>query len=534
MELKNFIQLILMVAGIPLILYICSTSILIPALYKGENIEDYINLSRVGMSFLILVICYTIYRFAFAPFSFFKKLGLPYATAEPVLGNIREMVKLGLHQLHLNYLVKFGNVFGFFIGRRPILVIADPDLLKEILIRDSEKFINRFVAFKPKAPLHHSLLFLKDGDWKRVRSVLSPTFTSGKLKQTAYLIEECLEKLLENLSKAAEASSSTEIWSMYGKFTLDVIMSAAFGKRLDVQYGKRNTKLDKKLYSFFQFSNLSRALDVLDPPDWLRKLVSHHITSRDPSYLVGLLKPVLEERKETNMKSRYDFLDFMLTENSAGSAKLTDDEIMAQAMTFLLAGYDTTSNALSYTTYLLALNPSIQEKLYQEVKEKFKGDWNESSPIYERIQTLKYLDQVFSEALRLYPPGYFLIRKAREDFYVNGVSVPPAVEIMVPVYAIHHNPNFWDDPEKFDPERFSLEAKSNRHSCIYLPFGNGPRNCIGMRFALLEAKIALANIIKRFEFEKCSDTRDPLPLNPGVTLSPKHGIHIKLVCREKS
>ena len=534
MEVRKFLQLIFMAVGIPVILHICLTKTLIPAIYREGNINDDINLSRFGITFVIWVICYMTYQFAFAPFSFFKNLGLPYAPTEPILGNLREMVKLGLHQLHLKHLLKLGNVFGFFMGRRPILVVADPDLLKQILIKDSEKFLNRFDAFKPKAPFHHSLLILKDGDWKRVRSILSPTFTSGKLKQATYLIEECLERLLDNLSKAAKADGRTEIWSMYGKFTLDVILSTAFGKRLDVQYGKKNTKIEKELYSFFQFTNLAKAVDILNPPGWVRKFASHHLSSRDPSYFVSLLKPVLEERKEAGMKSRCDFLDLMLAESSAGLSKLTDDEIMAQAITFLLAGYDTTANALSYTTYLLALNPNIQEKLYQEVKVKFDEDSDERLPIHERIQALKYLDQVFSESLRLYPPGYFLIRSAKENFYVNGVCVPPCVEIMVPVYAIHHNPEFWDNPEKFDPERFTLDARSKRHPCMYLPFGNGPRNCIGMRFALLEAKIALVKIIKQFKFEKLSDTKVPLPLKSGVTLTPKHGIHIKIVCREKN
>ena len=369
--------------------------------------------------------------------------------------------------------MKLGNVFGFFIGRRPILVIADPELLRQILAKDFGNFLNRLDVAPARHPLPLSVHVAKNDDWKRVRKRLNSIFTSGTLKSTTSLIEECLERLLENLRGTSEEDKSIEIWSVYGKFTLDVIMSTAFGKRIDVQYGVKNTTIEQHLYNFFKGTHISQCLDVLDPPKWLRTLFSRFIFSEDPTYFVNLLKPILEERKKANVRTRCNFLDFMLNEDGTGSEKsgLTDDEIMAQALTFLLAGYDTTANALSYVTYLLALHPDIQEKLYKEVKVKFQDDTFLNLQMYEKMQTLNYLDQVLSEALRMFPPAYFVFRNAKKDFYMNGACLPSSVEIMVPIYAIHHNPEFWNSPDTFDPERFSSDLKSDRHPCIYLPFG---------------------------------------------------------------
>ncbi|CAG2121668.1 unnamed protein product, partial [Medioppia subpectinata] len=188
---------------------------------------------------------------------------------------------------------------------------------------------------------------------------------------------------------------------------------------------------------------------------------------------------------------------------------LSEDEIMAQAWVFLLAGFETTATTLGYISYELALNSDIQEKLYAEVAEAFDSD-DEIS--YESLQRLPYLDAVVSETLRKYPAITRLEREAGKDMKLGdtGIKLFKGQMVEIPVYAIHHSEKYYKNADQFIPDRFLAENRKNLVPYTYMPFGTGPRNCIGMRFALMEVKLCIAHIVKRFRFMKCAETEIPL------------------------
>ncbi|GBN68553.1 Cytochrome P450 3A5 [Araneus ventricosus] len=176
---------------------------------------------------------------------------------------------------------------------------------------------------------------------------------------------------------------------------------------------------------------------------------------------------------------------------------MTESEIESSASAILFAGYETTSTALAFTTYLLAKHQDVQENLYQEIKDMIeRGQKLE----YATINKLHYLDKVLNESMRIYPPIHlFTNRYALEDVQYGDIHIPEGTLIQAPVYLMHHDPDFWSEPEIFDPERFS--TKPNSEGITYLPFGVGPRNCLGKRFAQLEAKLALANMVYKFNIK---------------------------------
>ena len=194
---------------------------------------------------------------------------------------------------------------------------------------------------------------------------------------------------------------------------------------------------------------------------------------------------------------------------------LEDEEIISNSVLFLAVGYDTTASLITMTTYLLTCNQDAQSRLYDELREAYDGKGFD----YETITELKYLDAVISETLRLFPSAPAIDRRSIQDYtFKNGIFVPKGSSIFLPVWNLHHDPKYWEDSEKFDPERFFPGNRQKIIPYTYIPFGSGPRNCIGMRFALLEAKLAIANLILNLKFTPCSKTDIPLDLSKTLGL----------------
>jgi len=199
---------------------------------------------------------------------------------------------------------------------------------------------------------------------------------------------------------------------------------------------------------------------------------------------------------------------------------------------FFAAGFDTSSTTTSNALYELALNQKIQDNLRKEIDKIYTKHDGELT--YDIIKKMNYLDKIFKETLRKYPTGSILIRESSSSYTFNGtnVTIPKGVQVWIPTYGIHRDPDFYPKPDVFDPERFSEEATQSRHPMVYLPFGDGPRNCIGSRFAIFQTKIALVKMLRNYKFETCEKTPVPYVNDPRafiVTLRSKDGIYLKIV-----
>ena len=324
------------------------------------------------------------------------------------------------------------------------------------------------------------------------------------------------------------ADQSVDMLDWFSKLTLEVILSTAFGVDAGIQLGEDKEILEKAK-ALFQTPILVRQLARLPFGKSLLKLMSS-LSGNKPLYFQGVAKEIIKSRRQQGLTGRKDLLHLMMIANEEtteeGVSKLSDEEIVAQSVLFLLAGYETSSNTLSFTLYHLALNPDVQDKLRKEIIQAMES--NAKKPLYEVVQSVEYLDCVIMEAQRLYPATVQVNRECREDYDLNGIHIPAGTEILIPLYALHHDPDAWQDPEKFDPERFRGPAKDARHAFQFLPFGAGPRNCIGMRFALMEIKIALVRILTRYKFVQSSETQVPLIIHPGATLSAKGGVSVRV------
>ena len=317
------------------------------------------------------------------------------------------------------------------------------------------------------------------------------------------------------------------ILQLFSKLTLEVILSTAFGLDANIQMGE-NTEMIEKAKEILQIPPIIRLLARLPFGNLLLGLLE--ILRGNQVYFPAIAKQIIKSRRQQGPTGRKDLLHLMMNANvettEEQASRLTDDEIVAQCVLFLLAGFETSSNTLGFTLYYLAVNPDIQDKLRTEIKDAIES--NAKKPLYDVAQHIEYLDCVIKESQRLSPTLAQVNRECSEDYDLNGIHIPAGTEIIIPIYFLHHDPDAWSDPEKFDPERFRSPSKDARHALQFLPFGAGPRNCIGMRFALMEIKIALVKILTKFKFEKSLETQVPLVIQPGLTMSAKDGVHVRV------
>jgi cytochrome P450 len=213
-----------------------------------------------------------------------------------------------------------------------------------------------------------------------------------------------------------------------------------------------------------------------------------------------------------------------VTDDEGGGA-MTPAQLRDEVMTLVLAGFETTANALTWTLYLLAKHPEVARKLEEEALRVLGG----REATFEDLPRLEYTERVLSESMRLYPPAWCFERQTVEADEIGGYAIPAGTTIAICPYVLHRNPMYWDDPETFDPDRFLPERSTERSRFAYLPFGDGPRICIGKNFAMMEAKIVLAMLAGVFELRLAG--ADHVGIDPRITLRPKNGMRMALTPR---
>jgi len=477
-----------------------------------------------------------------------KTIGLPGPSPTLYFGNYLEVAKLGYLESRGKWMSKYGPTFIHYIGIKPMVVTEDPEIIKSIMVKNFDSFINRsYVPPLLKKGKVRGLLQLRDEQWRRVRRILTPTFSSRKLRMMSPLIQESCERLRNKMTAVSDSDNSVDVWKWFGIFTMEVILATAFSRDIGSESGKENS-LTKAAASIFQTGRSSsdnrltgeRLMMIISHFPWsepiLRYLARRTRVAKSWDYLEETALKLIEDRRNTMTTTgsiAQDLLQMMLEAHDENretqfSGHLSNDEIVATVITILLAGYETTSNALSFTAYLLALNPTIQNKLVREIKDYY--DTNPDCSLYDAAENIEYVNMVLCESLRMYPPAPRTNRECNQTCAVtDDLIIEKGVDVSIPIYLLHRNPQYWPNPDTFDPERFNPNNEQSYPTFAYLPFGEGPRHCIGKRLALLEAKMTLVAILKELQFKRTSDTEVPLDLQVGITMSPRNGIRLTIL-----
>lgn len=486
--------------------------------------------------FLIAALVGLFILYGIWPYGLFKKLKIPGPKPHPFIGNLMHYRK-GWYEFDVECYKKYGRVWGIYEGRVPIICIMDTAMLKTVLVKECYTLFTNRRNFGLNKVVESAILIAEDEQWKRIRTVLSPLFTSGKLKEMFPILLHYRGTLLKNLQKKQELTEAVDMRAIFTAYSLDVIASTAFSIDMDTLKNP-DDPIVKNVRALVTFSLLNPLLiiSVLFPcliP--ILETFGCSILPKDTvTFFANIVKRIKEERQKGIHKDRVDFLQEMMNSQTSEISLetgqtykgLTDQEIIVQALILLIGGYETSSTSLTFLAYNLATHPDVQRKLQQEIDEAFP---NKAALTYDGLMRLQYLDMVINESLRLFPPFGRIDRVCKKTSVVHGVTIPKGMLVMVPVYALHHDPELWPEPEEFRPERFGKDNKDSVNQFAHLPFGAGPRNCIGMRFAMMSMKLAITSLLQNYSFVPCKETQIPVELDTTVMLMPKNAVILKLV-----
>lgn len=409
---------------------------------------------------------------------------------------------------------------GTIAGTTPTLILKHPDDIQAVLAGDFQSFHSRGIKFGPHDLLADNLLFMNDVKrWKLLRHKLSPVFTTFKLKYMFKIIEKVARDFVEVVED--DIHLRQDPFNILYTYTTASIGASVFG--IDTQNNQNAMdspflEMTKKTLKPSLYANIAALLANTSPK--LYDFLNIKVFGEHEEFFIGAVRAVLEERQRKAIRT-HDFIDLCLSLQVHGymhdfttnySLEPTVEILAAQAFFFFLAGTDTSANTMHYTLLELSNNPEVLEKVHEEIDKVF-DECNEQFT-YDEIEKLQYLDQVVNEAMRKYPTIGVIQRLCTKDTVLpSGVAIDKDEIVMISPFAMHRDEKYFPEPDKFDPERFSPENVSKIPKYVFLPFGEGNRICIGVRFARLQVKAGLAWLLRRFTLgeQNCTPTFERSP-----------------------
>ena len=404
------------------------------------------------------------------------------------------------------------DVVGYNVAGTTGYFVTHPDLVEQVLVTDEGRYEKGALLQRSLGNYVGEGLFLLEGEeWQEQRTALQPAFYREKIAAYGESMTDFAAATGDGWTDGEQFDVLPEMrrytLRVLGKTLLDVDIDRTAGA-LEPLLSALRERLDPR--------SLSAYVPLAVPTPTNRR-----VRAARANFEATLDDIIAERRAESaaEREARDDVLSLLL---SLDEATMTRERLGHQLLTFLVAGHDTTALTLTYTWFLLGHHPERQRKLHDELDSVLGG----ADPTPEDLFELQYLDDVLTEALRLYPPAFTTFRQPTEPVTLGGYDVAPDAQLTIPQWLVHRDERWYDDPDAFRPERWTDEFEATLPDYAYYPFGGGPRHCIGMRFARMEAKLAIATLAQRYRFETV--TEPPLDLAMRITLSPAKPVALRV------
>lgn len=398
--------------------------------------------------------------------------------------------------------------------------VNHPDYIQHVLQGNHRNYSKANYNYEMLKPVLGEGLITSTGDeWLHQRRLMQPAFHRERLARFGSVATRATLDMLERWDVIAARGQPLDAWDEMMRLTLRIVGESLFSVKVGAGADTIGTA-----FTVLNEDVAYRLRDVVVPPLWV-PTKRNRAFKNARAQLDAVVYAMIRHRQEAG-DPRDDLLGMLLeARDRAAGEGMSDRQVRDEVMTLLLAGHETTALLLVWTWYLLATHPPITCKLRNELDTALAG----RLPTVDDLAALEYTEMVLHESLRLHPPVWIISRRAIDDDEIGGYPIPAGSNVTVSPYTMHRHPAFWTDPQRVEPERFAPERAAGRHRYAYLPFGGGPRYCIGSHFAMMEAQLILATVSQRYRLTLLPDqVVEPEPL---VTLRPRHGLKMRLQAR---
>jgi cytochrome P450 len=436
----------------------------------------------------------------------------------PFLGQTLEVWRdmLGFFQRAAN---EYGNTVEFKFGPYVYVMVNEPEGIRHVLV-DNHRNYKKSRNYDGLKLLLGEGLVTSEGDfWRRQRKLAQPAFHRERLAGFAVTMAAATKGMLERWERNVRGGSTVDVHGEMMRVTLDIVGQTLLSTPLDDEAHGIGEAMGVTLRYVNEY-----AVSLVRVPAWVPTPKNVRF-ARAAKTLDELVLAIIRQRRERPENAGTDLLSmFMAVRDEETREQMTDRQLKDEVMTMVTAGHETTANALSWTIYLLSKHPDVARRLHTEIADVLGPN---GTPTLELLPKLTYCHAVLSESMRLFPPVWSFEREALADDVVSGFSIPKGAIVGIFPHILHRDPAHWPNPEGFDPDRFL--STSDRPRYAYLPFGAGPRTCIGNAFAMMEAQIILAMIVQHYRLELVPGA-SVIP-EPVVTLRPLDGLPMKILPR---
>ncbi|WP_176133138.1 cytochrome P450 [Hymenobacter sp. CRA2] len=424
-----------------------------------------------------------------------------------------------------DYLDQFGDTIGLHLGGvRPTLLTRDPGLIQHILQKNHRNYPKSEMSHGVARYLGHGLLTSEGSYWLQQRRLIQPGFHRQRLAALTELMLDVIEECLGPVAAAAQAqggSVEVPVHELMTTTAFRIIARSVFSTSMTEAELQRMAQLLTDIQAFYV-----RTLRQPYLRPWLGVSGQYRHHDALSAEMRRLIMSYIQRRKAEGGAGKDDLLQMLLDARYEDTGEpMTDEQVLDEAAILLVAGHETSANALSWLWYLLAQHPEEAARMRAETQPVL----GPRRPTFAELPALPYSLQVVQETLRLYPPAWIVDRQAAEDDEYNGLPLPKGTLISAYLYGVHHLARLWPEPEAFRPARFSKEQQREQPPYAYLPFGGGPRLCIGNQFALTEMQLVLLEVLRRFEVEWVE--QPPVQMRPLITLRPRAEIRLRFRLR---